>query len=117
MSIGVRLAAAPSAPVYVEYQTPAPTRSGDETSAALTFRAATDLDQLDVSLAADEGLEVVSDPKSAVFQNVAQGDRRVLTVRIRMTSARDGVLAIYLKTRRGQRVDSDAIEIRFPAAK
>jgi hypothetical protein len=103
----------PQPPVAVEYETPPPMKTGDEATTVITFRALADLDRLEVSAAALSGLAIVSDPKQASFQSVKKGDRRQLTVTIRLTGAEKGVLAAYFTIQRGAKRDSGAAGITF----
>ena len=101
----------PSAPVRVEYSRPT-VSTGEEATAVLTFRALADLDRLTVSVAVDEGLEIVSQPTEATFSNVRKAEGRDLTVRFRLT-AKQGVLAVFFKTERGARREAGATAIVF----
>jgi hypothetical protein len=103
----------PSAPVSVEYAAPAPMKTGDEATTVLTFRALADLDRLDVSVVAYQGLEIVSEPKAAIFQGVKKGEGRQLTVTVRLTDPKVGALAIFFTTQRGKKRESDTTGIAF----
>lgn len=98
--------AARSAPVRVEYEHLRSVHVGDEVPMTLTFRALATVDQVDVWVAADEGLEVVSTPAEATFRNVRNGEARTFTVTLRFTDPKAGVLAVFFKTRRGEIVES-----------
>jgi hypothetical protein len=106
------LAKPPSAPVRVEYTRPS-VSTGEEATAVLTFRALADLDRLTVSVAVDEGLEIVSRPTEATFTNVRKGEGRDLTVTIRLTAPKQGVLAVFFKTERGARREAGVTAIVF----
>ena len=114
---GPPLLAAPTAPVRLEYQRPRSINAGDEVTMPLTFRALADLDQLDVSIAPDGGLELLSETTTATFQNIPNGDARTFQIRVRITGPKEGNLAIAFKTRRGQRRESSVSEIVFPIGK
>jgi hypothetical protein len=94
------LATPPSAPVQVEYTTPPPIATGEEATVQLTFRAL-------------DGLEVVSTPSAAGFQNVKKGEGRPLSVTVRLTGQRTGSLAIFFTTQRGSKRDSGTSGITF----
>jgi uncharacterized protein (DUF58 family) len=106
------IAKPPSAPVRVEYSRPT-VSAGEEATAVLTFRALADLDRLSVSVAVDEGLEIVSQPTEATFTNVGKGEGRDLRVTIRLTAPKQGVLAVFFKTERGVRREAGATAIVF----
>ena len=111
--MGTSLAAKPpSAPVKVEYSRP-PVSTGEEATAVLTFRALADLDRLEVSVAVDEGIEIMSEPTRATFTNVRKGEGRNLSVTIRLTAPKEGVLAVFFKTERGDRKEAGAMAISF----
>ena len=103
----------PSAPVQVEYTTPPPLATGEEATVQLTFRALADLDRLEVSVRAFDGLEVASTPSAASFQNVKRGEGRPLSVTVRLTGQKTGSLAIFFTTQRGSKRDSGTSGITF----
>jgi hypothetical protein len=106
----------PSAPVQVEFTTPPPMATGEEATTVLTFRALADLDRLEVSVRAFDGLAVVSTPTAASFQNVKKGDDHQLTVTVRLTGPKTGSLAIFFTTHRGAKRDSGTSGITFGAS-
>jgi hypothetical protein len=111
--MGTGLAAKPpSAPVKVEYTRPS-VAQGEQATAVLTFRALADLDRLDVSIAVDEGIEILSEPTEATFTNVKKGEGRDLTVTIRLTAPKEGFLSIFFKTERGTRKEAGATAAVF----
>jgi hypothetical protein len=114
---GAGRVAAQSALVIVDYDSPKPARIGDEVTSVIRFRALADLDELEVSVAADEGLEVISTPETARFQSVGKGQDRVLTVTVRITGPKDAALAIFFKSRRGERRNAGTSGINYPIAR
>jgi hypothetical protein len=103
----------PSAPVKVEYTTPPPMATGEEATMVLTFRALADLDRLEVSVRAFDGLAVLSAPTAASFQNVKKGEGHQLTVIVRLTGSKAGSLAIFFTAHRGGKRDSGTSGITF----
>jgi hypothetical protein len=105
----------PSVPVLVEYETPPPIATGEEATTVLTFRALANLDGLDVSVEAFDGLTIVSEPKKLSFQTVKKGEGRQLTVTVRLTGAKVGSLAVFYTVRRGDHRDSGTTGIGYGA--
>ena len=107
------LAKPPSAPVRVEVEVPPNLHPGDEVTSVLTFRALADLDRLDVSVAPDGGLDVLSKPTEATFDGVRKGEGRQFTVTIRLTDPKFGSLAVFFKTLRGTTKAAGAITVTY----
>ena len=102
----------PSAPVRVEYSRP-PVAQGEQATTVLTFRALADLDRLDVSVAVDEGIEILSEPTEATFTNVKKGEGRELSVTFRLTAPKEGILSVFFKSERGTRKEAGATAAVF----
>jgi hypothetical protein len=114
LAVPIALRGAPSsAPISVEYSAPPPMKTGDETNTVLGFHALADLQRLEVTVYSAGGVAVVSQPTQAVFTDVKKGDAPQLTVRVRLTGAKWGALAVLYKTVTPTQTASNVITIDY----
>jgi hypothetical protein len=104
--------AKPEGPVRVEYTRVEQIKAGEQATLVVTFRALTDLDQLEIALAPFTGLELLS-AKTATFTNMKRGEGRALTVTVRLTEEPFGYLSVTYDTTRGRSLDGGAAMIAF----
>ena len=90
----------PTAPVDIKYAPLPVIRPGEEATTAVTFRAEADLDRLEVSVAAGEGLTLLTEKPEATFERVKKDETRVITVRLRL-NAPWGFLSAFATTTQG----------------
>jgi hypothetical protein len=110
-----RLLAKPTSnQVRIEYTRPGRVSIGDEVTTVLTFRALTNLDRLEVTLAPFKGLELVSEPK-AVFTGLKRGDGPQVTARVRVTEQPFAYLSVTFQTKQGTRTDGGATMVVYGA--
>lgn len=105
----------PTAPVSIEYSVPKDMRSGDTVSTTIKFVAQANLEQLEVSVASYEGLEVVSKNEKTVFQNIKKGEKREIEVTVRLT-AEIGYLSVFATTTTARGASTKTIAIRYGTA-
>jgi hypothetical protein len=103
------------APVGVEYSVPASVKTGDEVTTVITFRALADIDRLDINIAANSGLELLSEQKDATFTAMKKGEGRQVSVTIRLTDDHFGLLALTYRTRQGTTNAAGAKSILYGA--
>jgi hypothetical protein len=103
-------------PVTLDYDPPPEgLAAGQETTTTFTLTATTDIPVLEVSVAPMEGLVVVGGDRSATFEAVAKGERRQLTVRIRLT-ADAGKLSLVMRARFGKQMFGKAVLVKYGKA-
>jgi hypothetical protein len=87
-------------PVALEFVPPRPDmKRGDVVETVIGFRALADLQQLEVSVYVDHGVEIVSAPAVLTFTDVKAGDAPQVNVRVRLTADEFGSLAVSYRTR------------------
>jgi hypothetical protein len=111
-SVSLAAAAKPTAPVSIEYSVPKNVQTGDTVSTTIRFVAQADLEQLEVSVAPYEGLDVVSKNEKAIFQNAKKGEKREIEVTIRLT-AEIGYLSVFATTTTPRGTSTETIAIRY----
>lgn len=114
MAVSVSLAAQgkPTAPVSIEYNVPKNVQTGDAVSSIISFVAEANLEQLEVSVAPYEGLEVVSNNGKSVFQNVKKGEKREIAVTVRLT-AEIGYISVFATTTTSRGASTRTVAIRY----
>lgn len=114
LSIGASIEAKgkPTAPVSIEYSVPKNVLTGDTVSTIISFVADTNLEQLAVSVAPYEGLEVVSKNEKIIFQNVKKGEQREIEVTVRLT-AEIGYLSVFATTTTSRGASTKTVAIRY----
>lgn len=105
----------PTAPVSIEYSVPKNLKTGDTVSTTIKFTAQANLEQLEVSVAPYEDLEVVSKNEKAVFQTVKKGETREIEVTVRLT-AEIGYLSVFATTTTARGSSTKTIAIRYGTA-
>ncbi len=113
-AVSVPLAAQgkPTAPVSIEHNVPKNVQTGDTVSTTISFVAEANLEQLEVSVAPYEGLEVVSNNGKTIFQNVRKGEKREISVTVRLT-AEIGYLSAFATTTTSRGASTKTVAIRF----
>ena len=86
------------AAVAVECAVPAGVKTGDEVEVVVRLTARDNLQQLDVTVFGDRGIEVLSDVREISVRDVARGATTELPVRVRLTAAKWGSLAVTYRT-------------------
>lgn len=111
-SLSFATGAKPTAPVSIEYSVPKNVQTGDTVSTTIRFVAQANLEQLELSVAPYEGLEVISKNEKAVFQNVNKGEKREIEVTVRL---RDeiGYLSVFATTTTSRGTSTKTIAIRY----
>lgn len=102
----------PTAPVTIEYSVPKNMQVGDTVSTTIKFAAQANLEQLEVSMAPYEGVEVVSKNEKVVFQNFKKGEKREIEVTVRLT-AEIGYLSVFATTTTARGASTKTIAIRY----
>jgi hypothetical protein len=87
-------------PVALEFVPPRPDmKRGDVVETVIGFRALADLQQLEISVYVDYGVEIVSAPAVLTFTDVKAGDAPQVKVSVRLTADEFGSLVVSYRTR------------------
>ncbi len=113
--ISIEAQGKPTAPVSIEFLVPENLQAGDTVTTAIQFGAEADLEQLEVSVAPYEGVEIISKNETVVFQSVKQGETRAIEVTVRLLD-KIGYLSVFATTSITGRVSTKAIAIRYGSA-
>jgi len=92
---------------------PAGMKTGDVVETTLTFRARVDVDQLKVSVYPFNGVEVTSTPTEMAFGQIKKGAATTMKVKVRLTAAKFGSLAVSMETLTADDKSSDAKTIVY----
>ena len=88
-------------------------KTGDEVDVVVRFRALANIEQLSVKVFADKALDVLSERQEAVFVNVGRGAVLELPIRVRLTGAKWGSLAVTYQARIPAGTASDGFQFIF----
>ena len=112
VSLSLAAQGKPTAPVSIEFSVPQNVQTGDTVSTTISFVAEANLEQLEVSVAPYEGLEVVSNNGKSIFQNVKKGEKREISVTVRLT-AEIGYLSTFATTTTSRGASTKTVAIRY----
>jgi len=91
----------PTAPVDITPKTISTIRQGEEATATITFRAEANLERLEISVEASDGVTLVADKPEATFDGVKRGDAHSLEVKIRLNAPWGFISAFATATTHG----------------
>jgi hypothetical protein len=104
----------PSGPVQV---TSSPDTSGmktgDEVTSTIHLLALENLNRLEVTLSVVDGVEIVSGPTTAVFDDVKQDETRDIEVRVRLTGPKYGDVAIVYQALVGDKTRAGTAGVTY----
>lgn len=87
-----------TAPVQITHAPSMEINQGDEATSTIMFQADRDLDRLDVSINETDGVEVRSERRDAVYENLKAGETRAFTVMVRLIAPERSYLAVHATT-------------------
>jgi len=109
----VAVSAKPEPPLRIESAVPAGMKTGDEVTTTITVRALANLDRVDVTIAPDEGIELLSETKQVVFTGMREGEGRGIEVTVRLTGKQFGSLSFLYTIQQGSTKQSGATTVVF----
>ena len=99
-------------PVDLSYQVPPGLKPGDEVKTVFTFTAKSQVPVLEVLMQPVEGLEWLEGEKRTTFENVGEGQRREVSVRLRLTGAA-GKLSLSMRAIYGENRFGRSVLVRY----